>query len=222
MESFGEIAADIEVCFNENYAMTEFDPVMEDIEKISEVEEYSAMNSEYVTINGVSIWCGFYRNVSCIEKRILKGRAPIYENEFVITEIVAEEYGLTIGDEVTLSTKEGEETYMVSGFYQSTNDLGMCIAMSYDAYKKIGTHTPDYLRVKLKDSSRSKEEIRDILNNRYSGKLEAALTDGDFSQVDMIEVALNGINVFIYIISVIFTLVTVRMVCTRSFFKRTH
>lgn len=218
MESLGEIAADIEICFNENYAETEFDPVMEDIEKISEVEEYSAMNSEYVTINGGSIRCGFYRNVSCIEKCILKGRAPIYENEFVITEMVAEEYGLTIGDEVTLSTKEGEDTYMVSGFYQCTNDMGMCIAMSYDAYKKIGTQTPDYLKVKLKDSSLSKE-IRDILNKRYSGKLEATLPDGDFSQDDMIEVALNGITVFIYIISVIFTLVTVRMVCTRSFLR---
>lgn len=219
MESFGGIVADVEVYFKGDSAVTEFTHVIEDIEEIAEMKEYSAMNFEYVTLNGGSIWCGFFENLSGIEKSILKGRAPIYDNELVITEIVADEYGLNIGDEVTLSTKEGEDTYIVSGFYQSTNDMGMCIAMSYGAYKKIGTCTLDYLGIKLTDSSLSKE-IRDTLNARYSGKLEAHLSsDDDFSRGDMIEVALNGINIFISIISILVTLVTVRMVCTRSFFR---
>lgn len=218
MESFGEIKSDVEIRFKKDYADTEFDHVMDDIEAIGQVEEYCAMASDYVTLNGVSIWCGFYRNLSNIEKSMLKGRAPIYDNEFVITEIVAEEYGLAIGDEVTLSTKEGEATYMVSGFYQALNDMGMCIAMRYDAYQKIGDGTLVRLGVKLKDSSLAKE-IRDRLNENYSGKLEANLPDEEASSEDMIEVALDGINIFIYIISVIFTLVTVRMVCTRSFLR---
>ena len=218
MESFGEIESDVEIRFKRDYADTEFDHVMHDIKAIGQVEEYSAMASDYVTLNGVSIWCGFHRNLSNIEKSMLKGRAPIYDNEFVITEIVAEEYGLAIGDEVTLSTKDGEDTYMISGFYQALNDMGMCIAMSYDAYQKIGDGTPIRLDIKLKDSSLS-EEIRDSLNEKYSGKLEANLPDEEASSEDMIEVALDGINIFIYIISVIFTLVTVRMVCTRSFLR---
>ena len=218
MESFGEIASDLEIAFTEDYVLTEFDHVIEDIEKIGKVEEYSAMNYEYVTLNGVNIWCGFYKNLSGLEKRILKGRTPLYDNEFVITEIIAEEYGLSIGDEVVLSTKDGKSTYMISGLYQSTNDMGMCIAMGYDAYKKIGTLTPDYLHIKLTDSSLSKE-ISDTLNERYSGKLESSLPDDDFSITDMIETALNGITTLIYIISIIFTLVTVKMVCTRSFLR---
>lgn len=218
MESFGQIAADVEIHFNKDYADTEFDHVMNDIKAIGQVEEYSAMASEYVTLNGGSIWCGFYKNLSSIERSILKGRAPIYDNEIVITEIVAEEYGLSIGDEVTLSTKEGEDTYMVSGFYQSTNDMGMSISMGYDAYKKIGKGTPVYLGIKLKDSSLAKE-IKDMLNEHYSAKLEATLSDEEASRGDLIEVALNGINLFIYIISAIFTLVTVRMVCTRNFLR---
>lgn len=218
MESLGEFAADVEICFIDDYAVTEFSNVLEDIEEIGEIKEYSAMNSEYVTLNGGSIWCGFYQNLTGIEKRILKGRAPIYDNEFVITEIVAEEYDLAIGDKVTLSTKEAESTYIVSGLYQATNDVGMCISMGYDAYKKIGTMTPNYLEIKLVDSSLA-QEISDTLNNRYAGKLESYLPEDDFYARDMIEVALKGIAAFIYVISIIFTLVIVRMVCTRSFVR---
>lgn len=218
MESFGQIAPDVEIYFDKEYADTEFEHVMEDVEKIGNIEESIAMGSDYVTLNGVSIWCGFYKNLSGIEKSITKGRAPIYDNEFVITEIVAEEYDLAIGDEVTISTKDGEANYMVSGLYQSTMDMGMCIAMGTDAYEKIGTRIPSYLKIKLEDSSLSKD-IKDMLDERYSGKLEVNLMDEGSSGDDMIEAALNGINIFIYIISVIFTLVTVRMVCTRSFLR---
>ena len=218
MESYGEISSDVDIRFVKEDADTEFDHVMQDVQSMGQVEEYNAMGSDYVTMNGVSIWCGFYRDLSYIEKSMLKGRAPIYDNEFVITEIVAEEYGLAIGDEVTLSTKEGKDTYMVSGYYQALNDIGMCIAMRYDAYQKIGEGTPVRLGVKLKDRSLAKE-ISNMLNERYSGKLEAVPSDEESYNDEMIQVALDGIRVFIYIISVIFTLVTVRMVCTRSFLR---
>lgn len=147
MESFGQIPMDLEVYFDKDYANSEMDHVIEDVEKIGSIKEYIAMGSDYVTLNGTSIWCGYYKNLSGIEKSVSKGRAPKYDNEIVITEIVAEEYDLAIGDEVTISTKEGEDTYMVSGFYQSTMDTGMCIAMNSDAYKKIGTKTTRYLCV---------------------------------------------------------------------------
>lgn len=176
MESFGQIPMDLEVYFDKDYADSEMDHVIEDVEKIGSIKEYIAMGSDYVTLNGTSIWCGYYKNLSGIEKSVSKGRAPKYDNEIVITEIVAEEYDLAIGDEVTISTKEGEDTYMVSGFYQSTMDTGMCIAMNSDAYKKLGTKTTRYLKIKLKDSSRS-EEVKKKLKERYSDKLEVNLMD---------------------------------------------
>ena len=218
MESFGQIPVDLEVYFDKGYADSEMDHVIEDVEKIGSIKEYIAMGSDYVTLNGMSIWCGYYKNLSGIEKSVSKGRAPKYDNEIVITEIVAEEYDLAIGDEVTISTKEGEDTYMVSGFYQSTMDTGMCIAMNSDAYKKIGTKTTRYLKIKLKDSTLSKD-VKKKLEERYSDKLEVNLMDEEDSGDAMIQVALNGINIFIYVISVIFALVTVRMVCTRSFLR---
>lgn len=218
LESLGEVAADIEIYFTKDNAVTELENVRQDIEEIAEIEEFTAMNNEYIVLNGVNIWCGFYTNLSVIEKSLVKGRAPIYDNEFVITKIVADEYGLNISDEVTLSTKNGKDTYIVSGLYQSTSDIGMCIAMNYDAYKKIGTRTPDFLKIKLTDNSLSKQ-VCDTLNECYSGKLEAELSDREFFGKNMIDAVLNGITTFIYIISIIFTLVTVSMVCTRSFLR---
>ncbi|MCI8408001.1 MAG: ABC transporter permease [Lachnospiraceae bacterium] len=130
---------------------------------------------------------------------------------------MADEYGLDIGDTVTLS-KENKADYLITGLYQSTNDLGMCIAMSYDAYKRIGNRIPDILYIKLADSSLAKE-VTDFLNETYPGKVEAVLSDPDNTQMKLIETILIGISALIYIISIVFALITVSIVCTRSFLR---
>ena len=81
MESFGQIPMDLEVYFDKDYANSEMDHVIEDVEKIGSIKEYIAMGSDYVTLNGTSIWCGYYKNLSGIEKSVSKGRAPKYDNE---------------------------------------------------------------------------------------------------------------------------------------------
>lgn len=220
MESIGKIPCDLEaqLYFKQADIMTELDSIKKEIEKTAKITNFTATSIEYISLNGVNIHCDFYNNPSIIEKTLIKGRVPKYDNEFAVTQIVAEEYGLHIGDEVTLSCKEKEEKYLITGLYQSSNELGMCISMGYNAYKRIGNGVPDYLFIKLADSSLAKQ-VTDSLNETFPDQVEAVLSDSDSRQMTLIETAFNGISALIYIISIIFALITVSMVCMRSFLR---
>lgn len=220
MESIGKIPCDLEaqLYFKQADIMTELNQIKKEIEKTAKITNFTATSIEYISLNGVNIHCDFYSDPSIIEKTLIKGRVPKYDNEFAITQIVAEEYGLNIGDEVTLSCEEKEKKYLITGLYQSSTELGMCISMSYNAYKRIGNDLPDYLYIKLADSSLAKQ-ITDSLNETFPGQVEAVLSDSDNQQMTLVETAFNGISALIYIISIIFALITVSMVCMRSFLR---
>lgn len=218
-ESVGKIPCDLEaqLYFNQEDIMTELNQIEKEIGKIAEITDFTARSMEYISLDGVNIHCDFYNNPLIIEKTLIKGRVPKYDNEFAITQIVAEEYGLNIGDEVTLSGKEKAEDYLITGLYQSSNDLGMCISMSYDAYKKIGNAVPDCLFIKLADSSFAKE-VTDFLNETFPDKVEATLSDSDNSQIKLGNCIEWNFRTH-FIISIVFTLITVSMVCMRSFLR---
>ncbi|MDE7424543.1 MAG: hypothetical protein K2N51_12790 [Lachnospiraceae bacterium] len=219
MESIGKIPSDLEaqLYFNKDDIMTELDKIEKEIGKIAGITDFNALSMEYISLDGVNIHCDFYSNPLIIEKTLIKGRIPKYKNEISITQIVADEYGLNIGDTVTLS-KENEADYLITGLHQSSNDLGLCIAMSYDAYKRIGNKIPHSLYIKLADSSLAKK-VTDFLNETYPDKVEAVLADPDNTQMKLIETIFIGISALIYIISIIFALITVSMVCMRSFLR---
>lgn len=219
IESIGGIPSDLraELFSNKDDIITDLDKLEKEIEKISQITDFNALSMEYISLNGVNIHCDFYSNPLIIEKWLLKGRIPKYKNEISITQIVADEYGLDIGDTITLS-KENEADYLITGLYQSSNDLGVCIAMGYDAYKRIGNRIPYILYIKLADNSLAKE-VTDFLNETYPDKVEAVLSDPDNTQMKLIETVLIGISALIYIISIVFALITVSMVCTRNFLR---
>lgn len=73
---------------------------------------------------------------------ILSGRTCTAENEVVLTEFVAANFGVSVGDTVTVSSRTGSGEYVVSGIYSCANDMGDNIGMSSDGYAKIGNIDP--------------------------------------------------------------------------------
>lgn len=71
---------------------------------------------------------------------ILKGEEP-EGNEILITDTVANELDINIGDLVNISAKGGMAEYRVSGIYQCANGMGSNIGMSVPGYSKIGDVT---------------------------------------------------------------------------------
>lgn len=213
-EALGSILCNISVSFTD----TPDDNMREDVEKTiceySQIEKKYYMTSKYISIDGEEMWCGMYEDVSSLV--ILKGRTPKYDNEIVITEIVKDELGIGIGDEVTLSYKDKSGKYIISGINQYLNDVGRNFSMSLKAAEKLGIDGARWGGYLISDESKT-DDIVNVLNSKFSGKIDALNSDENGSSDDIYNIALDAMKAVIYSFSVIFALVTVHMVCSKAF-----
>ncbi len=214
-EAMGGIIANIEIAFKERPDDKMIEETENTVEEYSAIEKKYYINSKYISINGEEMWCAIHKDVDNLV--ILKGRAPTYENEIVITEIVADELGLAIGDKVTLSYRDKKGEYIISGINQFINDTGRNFSMSLNAAKKLGIENV-FWGGYLVDNGKA-EEIVSVLNDRYTGRLEAQYYDINRPADEMYNVAVNALKAVIYSFSVIFALVTVHMVCSKAFIR---
>lgn len=221
---------------NDMFAPVEYDMytyVTEDSEweeKLAEAEAIIAKytdykkffySSRYVLLNDTQIWCGINSEPDYV-KSVYEGRTCTYDNEIVITEYMTENYGLEIGDKVTISLDGKLADYIVSGYYQCTNDVGKNITMSLDGYFRLVGEPEEGTRLgyvyDLEDDDLA-DEIYEEITEKYSEKEVYFGYDTDFSGDDSIIFALYGVTILIYILSGIFVAITVVLVCSKIFAK---
>ncbi len=178
-------------------------------------------SSRYVLLNDTQIWCGINSEPDYV-KNVYEGRTCTYDNEIVITEYMTENYGLEIGDKVTISLDGKSADYMVSGYYQCTNDVGKNITMSLEGYYRLVGEPEEGTRLgcvyDLEDDDKA-EEIFEEITAKYSEEEVYFGYDTDFSGDDVIILALYGITILIYILSGVFVAITVVLVCAKIFAK---
>ena len=73
---------------------------------------------------------------------ILEGRTSTAANEIVLTEFVAADLGVSIGDTLTVTGDSGSGEYIVSGIYSCANEMGANVGMNREGYLKIGRDDP--------------------------------------------------------------------------------
>lgn len=145
---------------------------------IEEMEEtvlsYTEITDSYwlampsAAVNGVD----FTVNVIDQPERfhILSGRTCTAENEVVLTEFVAANFGVSIGDTVTVSSRTGSGEYVVSGIYSCANDMGDNVGMNRDGYEKIGNiDSRLWCRHYFLADPSQKYLITETLENMYGG-----------------------------------------------------
>lgn len=173
-----------------------------------------------MTIDETEMCCTVYSKPDIL-KNVLKGRSPIYDNEIMITENVSEEIGKKVGDTVTVSYGGGSAEYMVTGLYQSVQDLGRCFTMSFEAASQLDDITPGIVYITLSDDSLSDNAVK-MLNENFGDILEAELTEQDGysdSMTGLIDTLMDVIIGVIYSVSAVFALVAVHMVCSKAFLR---
>lgn len=186
------------------------------IEKHTKIEKKYYTINLYMSINGENLFGVVHMHPEYIGG-ILEGRAPLYDNEIIITPMVAELLDVKMGDEVIVSNDNESETYIISGIYQSVNDAGMTFAISKSAAAKIGAGKTSCLGMELEDPSKT-EIIAKELNEELGEYIEA--TAWGFEEgMDALGYGevLDAVKLVIYIVSVIFMLVVVGMVCAKAF-----
>ncbi len=115
---------------------------MDEIERIinwySPVRETYELAMESVTVNGTEYTANVLNNTDYFH--VLSGKV-CGGDEVLITDTVAREQGLTIGDRVRIAAGGRAEEYTVSGIYMCANGMGSNIGLSIAGYSKIGDIT---------------------------------------------------------------------------------
>ena len=165
-----------------------------------------------VTVNGVD----YTANVISEPERfhILEGKTCMAEDEIVLTEFVAADFGVSIGDMVTVRGDSGSGEYIVSGIYSCANDMGGNVGMSREGYLRIGKDNPHIwcCHYFLADSSRNME-IAEKLEAAYGGDVH--VHENTWPGLFGIISAMQALVVFMYGMVVIFILIITVMTGSR-------
>ncbi len=72
---------------------------------------------------------------------VFKGRFPKYDNEIAVAAKYAKEHGFEIGDEIEITANGKQESYLICGFTQISNNLGRDCLFTRSGYERLGTLT---------------------------------------------------------------------------------
>lgn len=190
--------------FNKEVPMDEIERV---IEWYSPIRETYELAMENVTVNGQEYEANVLNDTDWFH--ILKGRA-CEGNSILITDTVASELQLSIGDTVKVAANGRSETYQVSGIYQCANGMGSNIGMSMEGYSKIGDIT-DYIWCYhyILENGNMRDFAMNYLQEHYRG---IDVHTNSWSGLDGIVLLMHVMMLVIYLIAAVFILVSVALI----------
>ena len=220
IEAFGALNGQAQAKPNNHFELSDISKTESSIKEIDENSSVIFSSTTYMTIDETEMCCTVYSSPDIL-KSVQKGRAPLYDNEIMITELVSEELCKTIGDKVTVSYGGGSAEYMITGLYQSVQDLGKCFTMSFEGASQMCDITPDTMYITLSDESLADSTVK-MLNENYGNILQAEITEKNGysdSMTGLIDTLMDVITGVIYSVSAVFALVAVHMVCSKAFLR---
>lgn len=211
-ESMGMAVTEIDVLPKKQLTEKDFAEIEKEIERNAEIEKKYYYRGDYFSFEGEQIMGQPYKDPGVLPP--LKGRAPIYDNEIAVSPILLDEFGLEIGDEVTVGWEGEKEKYLISGTFQLVNDVGRCFVISQKGAERIGYNRWLWGCYSLKEDGQT-EKIVDSLNEKFTDRMEAKssqnMTDGIYQLVILF------MQMIIYVFSLLFSLIVVHMVCAKAF-----
>ena len=211
-----------------------------DIENV--ISEHTAyrkyqMSSEYLLFDDVQMYCYIVEDPDMINT-IRKGRTCTYDNEVLITQYVADGFHMNVGDTVTVKRGGVARKMVISGIYDSANDMGKNFAISKAAYSKFASEeTVSESGVSGAAKSSSDEEewsgkgicydldntdecdaIIQEIDKRYGDNQGITYSihsaKDDFEEVaGTVNIAIQGLTLLTYMLGAVFVIVTVIIVC---------
>lgn len=215
VESMGMGPMELRVLANEILA----DDTVRDIEKIienkTEIERRYFYDNYQMLIDGNEYSCNIYKNPEFIVME--EGRAPQYDNEIAVTDFLAKELNLKIGDKVTISRQNYEYEYLITGINIYANELGLNFSMPLEGAKKLGIEDTLFYGYSLADETNC-NELAEELNEKYGDILNAKGYEADPS-IELYSTIVGAMTAVIYVVSVVFSLVVVMMFCKKAFLQ---
>ncbi len=215
---FSITKSDVEITYHNDEIEKKVDKI---IQKYGITEKYR-MHSEYMLLDNAKMYCYIIDPPDAIIS-VKKGRTCKYDNEILITQYIGDELGVGVGDKIKVKKDGVERTMIVSGIYESTNDVGRNFAMSYEAYQKLAKGNTkknhqwgnvDYVLKNQNDCGTLIKELREKYEDGKDYKIQSAVSEkrgDDFFGI--ITVGVESIAVLVYFLGAVFVLITVSIVC---------
>ena len=187
---------------------------MDEIERIinwySPIKETYELAMQSVTVNGHEYTANVLNNTKWFH--VLSGDVCDGDS-ILITDTVASELALSIGDTVQVAANGRMENYTVSGIYQCANGMGSNIGMSLEGYSQIGDIT-GYIwcyHYILEDGS-VRDYATTYLQENYKG---IDVHTNSWSGLSGIVFVMHTLIVIIYLIAALFILVSVALTANK-------
>ncbi len=153
----------------------------------------------------------------------LEGDAPQNEDEAAVTKLIADKLDVHIGDTITIKTMDGNVDLLVTGYFETMNNLGECIRLSEKfrtdfsqcgamfEYQFDFTDNPDKAEVE-----RRIEKLKEYFDS------DKVMTAGQFCEMQTgVGSSMEGLkNLALIVTFIIIILITVLM--ERSFITKEH
>ncbi len=145
---------------------------------------------------------------------IISGRSCNAENEIVVTEFIAENFNVSIGDTLTIQANKGSEKFVISGIYSCANDMGNNVGMSREGYFRIGSDNPKlWCRHYFLADTSHKSAIKTALEKQFGGDVH--VHENTWSGLFGIISAMHGFIILMYALSVVFIVIVTAMTSGR-------
>lgn len=217
---FGTSSADVNIKLFKEFKDEDIDRVKA---RLSEIDSNAdlVLNSYTDNIQADGILYGAVSN-SDIGRFIkpLEGKLCEYDNEIMITKIVADELEKGIGDSVLISNSGKSREYTIVGLMQTTGQSGRIMYMNLDGGKKLDMK-PQTAMLFLSESSK-KVEAEKVLNDEFGGVLISKANDDTLQNKnfrDIFDVLLAVIIAVVAGVSVVFLLVAITIICKITFLR---
>ncbi|MDE5938634.1 MAG: ABC transporter permease [Lachnospiraceae bacterium] len=184
---------------------------MDEIERVinwySPVVEQYELAMQSVTVNGQEYTANVLDDTKWFH--MLSGRV-CDDNSILITDTVAREMNLEIGDTVRVSANGRMGEYEVSGIYQCANGMGANIGMSIGGYARIDDITGYiWCRHYILEDGSVRDYVYDYLEEHYRG---IDVHTNSWSGLDGIVTVMHGLILGLYVVTAVIILITVALV----------
>ncbi|MBD5510263.1 MAG: ABC transporter permease [Lachnospiraceae bacterium] len=180
---------------------------MEDWEEIEKVLYYNNCSVRlYSGDEQISLSSDIYRTPQDIENELLiEGRLPVYDNEIVLTTMVAERLSVGVGDVIYVEGGGERKDYMISGVDQKFNNAGIKAMMTWEGAERLNGETAAVtLHLYLKEGV-SFADIQEKLSEEFPN---LDVSEG----AKLVEHSLGMIRFSMQLICLIFVAITVVVV----------
>lgn len=190
--------------FNRDVPMDEIERV---IEWYSPIRERYELAMESVTVNGQEYEANVLNDTDWFH--ILRGRVCDGDS-ILITDTVANELQLSIGDTVKVAANGRSGDYQVSGIYQCANGMGSNIGMSMEGYSQIGDITGFiWCYHYILGNGNMRDFAMSYLQEHYRG---TSVHTNSWSGLNGIVFLMHILILALYLIAAVFILVSVALI----------